>query len=104
MNAGFLREGPKRNSAAANPTKMTRRFTTVSAVSVAYSQPELLQKEVFLVELVDSISMSKEAMSHLKAVYFVRPTSENIQLIRRQLATPRFGEYHLCESVLPAFV
>ncbi|GAB2263890.1 hypothetical protein Droror1_Dr00026024 [Drosera rotundifolia] len=68
---------------------------TVSAVSVAYSQSELLQKEVFLVELVDSISMSKEAMSHLKAVYFVRPTSENIQLIRRQLATPRFGEYHL---------
>ncbi|KAL9261281.1 Vacuolar protein sorting-associated protein 45-like protein, partial [Drosera capensis] len=68
---------------------------TVSAVSVAYSQSELLQREVFLVELVDSISMSKEAMSHLKAVYFVRPTSENIQLIRRQLAAPRFGEYHL---------
>ncbi|XP_075479566.1 vacuolar protein sorting-associated protein 45 homolog [Primulina tabacum] len=68
---------------------------TVSIVSVAYSQSELLQKEVFLVELVDSISMSKEPMSHLKAVYFLRPTSENIQLMRRQLATPRFGEYHL---------
>ncbi|KAK6115647.1 hypothetical protein DH2020_007916 [Rehmannia glutinosa] len=39
--------------------------------------------------------MSKEPMSHLKAVYFLRPTSENIQLMRRQLATPRFGEYHL---------
>ncbi|KAL5776720.1 hypothetical protein ACOSP7_009646 [Xanthoceras sorbifolium] len=68
---------------------------TVSIVSVAYSQSELLQKEVFLVELVDSISMSKESMSHLKAVFFLRPTSENIQHLRRQLANPRFGEYHL---------
>lgn len=66
---------------------------TVGIVSVAYSQSELLQKEVFLVELVDS--MSKESMSHLKAVYFLRPTSENIQNLRRQLANPRFGEYHL---------
>lgn len=68
---------------------------TVSAVSVVYSQSELLQKEVFLVELVDSIYKSKESMSHLKAVYFLRPSSENIQHLRRQLANPRFGEYHL---------
>ncbi|KAL0016257.1 hypothetical protein SO802_003326 [Lithocarpus litseifolius] len=68
---------------------------TVSVVSVGNSQSELLQKEVFLVELVDSISKSKESMSHLKAVYFLRPTSENIQHLRRQLASPRFGEYHL---------
>ncbi|WOL02950.1 vacuolar protein-sorting-associated protein [Canna indica] len=66
---------------------------TVSIVSVAYSQSELLKKEVFLVELVDS--MSKEPMTHLKAVYFLRPTSDNIQKLRRQLANPRFGEYHL---------
>ena len=69
----------------------------VSVVSVAYSQSELLQKEVFLVELVDTISMSRESMYHLKAVCFLRPTSENIQLLRRQLANSRFGEYHLCE-------
>ncbi|XP_062159314.1 vacuolar protein sorting-associated protein 45 homolog isoform X1 [Alnus glutinosa] len=73
---------------------------TVSTVSVAYSQSELLQKEVFLVELVDSISKSKESMSHLKAVFFLRPTSENIQRLRRQLASPRFGEYHLFFSNL----
>ncbi|KAK4267145.1 hypothetical protein QN277_023968 [Acacia crassicarpa] len=68
----------------------------VSIVSVVYSQSELLQKEVFLVELVDSISKSRESMSHLKAVYFLRPTSENIQHLRHQIANPRFGEYHLC--------
>lgn len=68
---------------------------TVSIVSVVYSQSDLLQKEVFLVEFVDSISKSKESMSHLKAVYFIRPTSENVQHLRRQLSHPRFGEYHL---------
>ncbi|GLT29913.1 hypothetical protein SLA2020_047450 [Shorea laevis] len=68
---------------------------TVCIVSVVHSQSELLQKEVFLVELVDSISKSKESMSDLKAVYFVRPTSENIQHLQCQLSNPRFGEYHL---------
>ena len=68
----------------------------IGVVSVVYSQSELLHKEVFLVELVDSISESSESMLHLKAVYFLRPTSENIQFLRRQLASPRFGEYHLC--------
>lgn len=72
----------------------------VSIVSVVYSQSELLQKEVFLVELVDSIAKSIEPMSHLKAIYFVRPTSRNIQHIKRQLANPRFGEYHLCKFIL----
>ncbi|KAL4202634.1 hypothetical protein AMTRI_Chr02g264620 [Amborella trichopoda] len=66
---------------------------TVSIVSVVYSQSELLQKEVFLVEMVDSIS--KEAMAHLKAVYFLRPITENIDRLKRQIGSPRFGEYHL---------
>ncbi|CAN1234859.1 Vacuolar protein sorting-associated protein 45 homolog [Linum perenne] len=45
--------------------------------------------------MVDTITKSKESMTHLKAVCFLRPTSENIQYLRRQLASPRFGEYHL---------
>ncbi|KAF8103183.1 hypothetical protein N665_0188s0134 [Sinapis alba] len=73
---------------------------TVSNVSIVYSQSELLQKEVFLVEMIDSISVSKESMSHLKAVYFIRPTSENIQKLRYQLGNPRFGEHHLFFSNL----
>ncbi|KAJ3692510.1 hypothetical protein LUZ60_012860 [Juncus effusus] len=66
---------------------------TVGIVSVVYSQSDLLKKEVFLVETIDNLS--KESMSHLKAVYFLRPSSENIQKLRRQLAAPRFAEYHL---------
>lgn len=68
----------------------------VSIVSVVYSQSDLLKKEVFLVETVDN--MSQESMSHLKAVYFLRPSSDIIQKLRRQLAAPRFAEYHLCMS------
>ncbi|KAI4318614.1 hypothetical protein MLD38_032293 [Melastoma candidum] len=73
---------------------------TVSVVSVVYSQSDLLKEEVFLVELVDSISKSRESMTHLKAVYFLRPTSDNIQHLRRHLKSPRFGEYHLFFSNL----
>lgn len=58
------------------------------------SQSELLQKEVFLVEKVDA--QAKEAMGHLKAVAFLRPTVENIQHLKRHLNNARFGEYHLC--------
>lgn len=66
---------------------------TVSIISLAFSQSELLQKEVFLVETVDSVS--KEIMTHLKAVCFLRPTAQNIQHLKRHLTSPRFGEYHL---------
>lgn len=66
---------------------------TVGIISVAMSQSELLQKEVFLVEKVDA--QAKEAMGHLKAVTFLRPTVENIQHLKRHLNNARFGEYHL---------
>jgi vacuolar protein sorting-associated protein 45 len=73
---------------------------TVGIISVAMSQSELLQKEVFLVEKVDA--QSKDAMGHLKAVTFLRPTAENIQHLKRHLTNPKFGEYHLCRcSVIP---
>jgi vacuolar protein sorting-associated protein 45 len=64
---------------------------------VVFSQSELLQKEVFLVETVDS--PARDAMTHLKAVCFLRPTAENMQHLKRILGNPRFGEYHLCKIV-----
>ncbi|CAN6244201.1 unnamed protein product [Urochloa humidicola] len=68
---------------------------TVSMVSVVYSQSDLLRKEVFLVETMDNASSSRESMAHLKAVYFLRPSADNVQKLRRHLAMPRFAEYHL---------
>jgi hypothetical protein len=33
-----------------------------------------------------------------QAVVFVRPTAENIELLKPLLKTPRYKEYHICES------
>ena len=33
-----------------------------------------------------------EPMAHLKAAVFVRPTRENFDLLRRELAAPRYSE------------
>jgi vacuolar protein sorting-associated protein 45 len=79
---------------------LIRVTTQVGIISVAMSQSELLQKEVFLVEKVDA--QAKETMGHLKAVAFLRPTAENIQHLKRHLNNARFGEYHLCRSALPS--
>uniref|UniRef100_A0A453BPJ5 Vacuolar protein sorting-associated protein 45-like protein n=1 Tax=Aegilops tauschii subsp. strangulata TaxID=200361 RepID=A0A453BPJ5_AEGTS len=68
---------------------------TVGMVSVVYSQSDLLRKEVFLVETVDDASSSRASMAHLKAVYFLRPSSDNVQKLRRHLSAPRFAECHL---------
>lgn len=43
-----------------------------SIVSVVYTQSEILQKEVYLFERLDS--QNRENMKHLKAICFLRPT------------------------------
>uniref|UniRef100_A0A8C7J522 Vacuolar protein sorting-associated protein 45 n=1 Tax=Oncorhynchus kisutch TaxID=8019 RepID=A0A8C7J522_ONCKI len=45
---------------------------TTSIVSVVYTQSEILQKEVYLFERIDS--QSRDNMKHLKAICFLRPT------------------------------
>lgn len=43
-----------------------------SIVSVVYTQSEILQKEVYLFERIDS--QNRDNMKHLKAICFLRPT------------------------------
>lgn len=38
----------------------------------------------------------------MQAVYFLRPTRENVARLRRELRSPRFMEYNLCELPLSA--
>eukprot|EP00891_Asterochloris_glomerata_P009321 jgi/Astpho2/9321/fgenesh1_pm.00142_%23_3_t len=66
---------------------------TTRIVSTVYSQSEILEHEVYLVERLDGDQ--KEQLLHLKAVCFLRPTRENIARVRRELREPRYGEYHL---------
>ena len=68
-------------------------------MSVAYSQSEILQKEVYLFEQIDK-SGNGPVMKHLKCVAFLRPSQENIQLLASELKSPRYGIYYICKSSL----
>lgn len=65
---------------------------TTQSISVAFSQSEILDYDVFLTEKLGS---SHEDMKHLIAIVFVRPTDSNIKLLCSELRKPKYGEYHI---------
>lgn len=67
---------------------------TIGMISMAYSQSEILQKEVYLFEQIDKLGTGPN-MKHMKCVVFLRPTQENIQLLASELRTPRYGIYYI---------
>ncbi|PIK61141.1 putative vacuolar protein sorting-associated protein 45 [Apostichopus japonicus] len=66
---------------------------TISFVSMVYAQSEILQKEVYLFELIGN--RNRETMKHLRAICFLRPTPENIDLLKRELTIPKYGVYFI---------
>ncbi|XP_069040947.1 vacuolar protein sorting-associated protein 45 [Lepisosteus oculatus] len=66
---------------------------TTSIVSVVYMQSEILQKEVYLFERIDS--QNRENMKHLKAICFLRPTKENIEHMIQELHRPKYSVYFI---------
>uniref|UniRef100_K3WVQ4 Vacuolar protein sorting-associated protein 45 n=1 Tax=Globisporangium ultimum (strain ATCC 200006 / CBS 805.95 / DAOM BR144) TaxID=431595 RepID=K3WVQ4_GLOUD len=72
---------------------------TTTVISMVMSQSQILQREVFLVEPLDA---AHEPMPHLKAAVFVRPTAANVELLKKELKTPKYGQYHIFFSnILP---
>lgn len=69
---------------------------------MVYTQTEILQKEVYLVDRIES--PGRELMTHLKAVCFLRPTTENVQLLIRELREPKYGQYYLCMERSSTFI
>jgi vacuolar protein sorting-associated protein 45 len=86
--------------------------STTQIVSSVYSQTEILNQEVYLVSRLDDSNSNQSSNSngengglvhstptasnsHLKAVCFLRPTPPNVDLLARELAQPRFSEYHI---------
>lgn len=47
-------------------------LSKTGVVSMVYTQSEVLQKEVYLFERIDT--SGRETMKHLKAICFLRPT------------------------------
>lgn len=65
---------------------------TTQIVSMVYSQTQIMEQEVYLVE---PLGKRNASMPNLKAAVFVQPTDENIDLLLNELKEPRFSEYHL---------
>ncbi|XP_060073224.1 vacuolar protein sorting-associated protein 45-like [Ylistrum balloti] len=66
---------------------------TTSIVSMVYAQSEILQKEVYLFERIDS--SARETMKHLKCICFLRPTRDNVELLAQELRLPKYGLYYI---------
>lgn len=74
---------------------------------MVFAQSEMLQKEVYLFERIDTISRSGgrhddtggggESMKYLKCIVFLRPTEDNIAQLQCELKNPRYGQYHVCK-------
>jgi len=75
-----------------NPSTL---FLQTSIVSMVYAQSEILQKEVYLFERIDS--SGRETMKHLKCICFLRPTKENIELLSQELRMSKYGLYYICK-------
>ena len=66
---------------------------TTKIVSMVYSQTQILEQNVYLVELLGA---QHEPMLHLKAALFIRPTEANLTILLNELRNqPKFSEYHI---------
>uniref|UniRef100_A0A3Q3XIM9 Vacuolar protein sorting-associated protein 45 n=1 Tax=Mola mola TaxID=94237 RepID=A0A3Q3XIM9_MOLML len=66
---------------------------TTGIVSMVYTQSEILQKEVYLFERIDS--QNRDNMKHLKAICFLRPTKENVGHLIHELRRPKYSIYFI---------
>lgn len=67
-----------------------------SIISMAFSQSDMLQREVYLFERIDS-GRSNERLKYLKCIVFIRPTKQNIQLLANELRNPKYSAYFICK-------
>lgn len=69
---------------------------TTSIISMVYGQSEIQQKEVYLLERIDSNSASNSiGLRYLKCLVFLRPTAQNIELLSKELRNPKYGAYYI---------
>ncbi|CAD7944648.1 unnamed protein product [Amoebophrya sp. A25] len=64
---------------------------TTGIVSMVYSQSQILEKEVFLVEKIEN--ENQEKMGHLSVICLLRPTDKNFMLLSKHLKNPRYRNY-----------
>lgn len=60
---------------------------TSGIISIIYTQTKLYKNDVYLIQKIEDV---REKLMHLKAIYFVRPNKENINLIKQEIMNPHF--------------
>lgn len=72
---------------------------TTSIISMVYGQSEILQREVYLLERIDTaqpLSPDRDSgLRYLKCLVFLRPTAQNVALLARELRNPKYGAYYI---------
>ncbi|CAG9819356.1 unnamed protein product [Phaedon cochleariae] len=69
---------------------------TTGIISMVYGQSEIQQKEVFLLERIDSPNYSNSTgLRYLKCLVFLRPTQKNITALCNELRNPKYGAYYI---------
>uniref|UniRef100_A0A7S3E5W9 Uncharacterized protein n=1 Tax=Rhodosorus marinus TaxID=101924 RepID=A0A7S3E5W9_9RHOD len=68
---------------------------TAGIIGLVSSQTEITKHDVYLVERLKAREKGDESQRHIKAIVYVRPTAENTILLRKELASPSFGEYYI---------
>ena len=66
---------------------------TKTMVSMVTSMHDILSKQVFLVENLES--PQPESVGHMKAIIIARPTKDSLARLAEHLKSPKFVEYHL---------
>lgn len=67
---------------------------TMLVISMCYTQSQLLHEDVILTELVDN-HLQLDTMKHLNCVIYIKPTSESIDALCREISNPHFHSYRL---------
>lgn len=78
-------------SFTSNPTALLLDNQTMNYLSVIASQTEILKNNVLLVDKLENDIREKNI--NLDCIVLCRCTKANIEYIRREISSPKYGEY-----------
>jgi len=65
---------------------------------MAYAQADILQNEVFIFDRINN--SGRTIMKFVHGIYFIRPTDENLEILKSELQDPKYGNYYICISLI----
>lgn len=69
-------------------------FTT-GVISASYSRSDMLLREFYMFESINTIFESSERLNHMKCIVIIRPTKDNVQRICKELNRPHYKTYYI---------